>query len=107
MRETVYKGATITALGHDGFRVDVAEPAVSFVFDPYDLHGEVTPVDFIFVSHPHFDHCDLPSIRKLLGPKTRIAAPQCCANELQEFSGQLDLYTGPDKVTTSKLNYWA
>lgn len=107
MRDTTYKGATITALGHDGFRVDVAEPQVSFAFDPYDLLGEVTPVDFVFVSHSHFDHCDISSIRKLLGPKTRVIAPQCCQGELQELTSQLDTYTGEDKVTAGKITYWA
>ncbi|MEK7171002.1 MAG: MBL fold metallo-hydrolase [Patescibacteria group bacterium] len=107
MRETVYKGATISALGHDGFRVDFAEPQVSFVFDPYDLSGETNPVDYVFISHSHFDHCDISSIRKLLSPKTRIVAPQCCKNELQEFANQLDLYTGEDRVSADKITYWA
>ncbi|MEK7534901.1 MAG: MBL fold metallo-hydrolase [Patescibacteria group bacterium] len=106
MKETTYKGATITALGHDGFRVDVAEPQISFAFDPYDINGENPPVNFVFVSHPHFDHCDISSIRKLLGPKSRIIAPSCCKNELQEFIDQLDLYEGTEKVATNSLTYW-
>jgi L-ascorbate metabolism protein UlaG (beta-lactamase superfamily) len=107
MRETVYKGATITALGHDGFRVEVAEPAISFAFDPYDVSGEIAPVDFIFISHPHFDHCDVSSIRKLLGPKSRIIAPNCCQGELSEFTDQVDYFSGDEKVTAGKLTYWA
>lgn len=122
MRETTYKGATITAMGHDGFRVDIAEMATSFAFDPYDLHGssmgsespraesrggEILPVDYVFVSHPHFDHCDISSIRKLLGPKSRIIAPNCCKGELGEFGDQVDYYSGDDKVTAGKLTYWA
>ena len=107
MRETTYKGATITALGHDGFRVEIAQPAVSFAFDPFDLRGEVTPVDYVFVSHSHFDHCDISSIRKLLGPKSRVIAPPCCHSELQEFTDQLDIYTGTDKVAIGKITYWA
>lgn len=107
MREIIYEGATITALGHDGFRVDFVKQKLSFVFDPYDLTGENEPVDFIFISHPHFDHCDVSSIRKLLKPDTRLIAPECCVNELQEFAKQLDLYRGNDKVTTNLLIYWA
>jgi len=107
MKTTSYQGANITALGHDGFRIDYTEPALSFAFDPYDLHGETEPVDYVFVSHPHFDHCDVSSIRKLLGPKTRIVAPECCRSELQEFGDQVDLYAGKDKVITDKLTYWA
>ncbi len=107
MRQTIYKGATITALGHDGFLVSSTEPAVSFVFDPYDYYGDLASVDFIFISHPHFDHCDVPSIRKLLGPKSRVVAPQCCAGELSEFANQLDPYNGSDKVTSGPITYWA
>lgn len=106
MKETVYKGATIIALGHDGFRVELASPNVSFAFDPYDLYGEIAPVDFIFITHPHFDHCDVSSIRKLLKTTTKIVAPQSCAEELREFVGQLEIYQPPDKVTTGAITYW-
>lgn len=107
MHDTTYKRATITALGHDGFRVDFAEPKISFAFDPYDLTGEVEPVDFVFISHPHFDHCDVSSIRKLLGSRTRVVAPECCRAQLKDFEGQLDIFEGKDKVAKDKLSYWA
>ncbi len=107
MKEATYKDFFITALGHDGFRVENDSLKLSFAFDPYDIVGEHKPVDFVFVSHPHFDHCDISSIRKLLGPKSRVIAPQCCADELQPFADQLDLFVGPDKVVSNKLTYWA
>jgi len=107
MKETTYKGATITALGHDGFRINIAEPAVSFVFDPYDLHGEMEMVDFVFISHHHFDHCDASSIRKLIGPKSIIVAPRCCEAELRGFGDKLELFEGPDKVAKDLLTYWS
>src|SRR3989338_9509443 len=107
MRETNYKNFKITALCHDGFLVENEEQNISFAFDPYDVKGEVAPVDYIFVSHSHFDHCDASSIRKLLGPKTKIVAPACCEEELKEFGSQWVTYAGEEKIKDDKVTYWA
>lgn len=107
MKQTNYQDFAITALGHDGFRVDSEVFKLSFIFDPYDLKGEHEPVDYIFISHPHFDHCDPNSIRKLLTPKTIIVAPTCCQGELEEFKDNFQAYDGKDKVEKPNLSYWA
>lgn len=105
MKQGKYKGATITALGHAGFIVDYPERPLRFAFDPYDINGE-EPVDYIFVSHPHFDHCDPASIRKLLKPTTKIIAPTCCKNELGEFADQVELFGDKEKHETKAFTYW-
>ena len=107
MRSTEYKKTIITALGHDGFRVDFPEKKLSIAFDPFDLKGEHAPVDFIFISHQHFDHCDPVSIKKLSSESTRVIAPTGCRSELVDVIDQTDLYEGRDKVTTKNLTYWA
>jgi L-ascorbate metabolism protein UlaG (beta-lactamase superfamily) len=95
MKQGTFEGATITALGHAGFVIEFAEKKLRIAFDPYDIKEE-QPVDYIFVSHQHFDHCDPVSIRKLLKNSTRIIAPACCERELSEFGQQLELLK--DKV---------
>lgn len=107
MHSTSYKNSIITALGHDGFRVDFPEKSLSFAFDPYDLKGEHEPVDYVFVSHLHFDHCDPVSIKKLLSDKTRVVAPPNSKKELEEFASQLDIFEGEEKIVAEKLSYWA
>jgi len=105
MQSGRYDGATITALGHAGFRVEYEEQGFSFAFDPYDI-ADIEPVDFVFISHPHFDHCDPASIRKLLKPKTKIIAPAVCAPELEEFGEAVELVDDKNKREAKFFKYW-
>jgi len=107
MRSTNYQDTVITALGHDGFRVDIPNKELSFVFDPFDLKGEQEPADFVFVSHLHFDHCDPTSIKKFITKKTKVIAPNNCRETLAEITDSVVFYEGKDKVTNDKLTYWA
>ncbi|MEX2361944.1 MAG: MBL fold metallo-hydrolase [Patescibacteria group bacterium] len=100
-----YKDATITALGHAGFIVDYPERKLRWAFDPFDITGH-DPVDYIFISHPHYDHCDPQSIKKLLGPRTRIIAPACCKKELEEFADNLEIIDDKEKHEDKQIIYW-
>ncbi len=106
MKQGTFEGATITALGHAGFVIEFAEKKLRIAFDPYDIKEE-QPVDYIFVSHQHFDHCDPVSIRKLLKNSTRIIAPSCCERELSEFGQQLELLKDKEKHKLKQCIYWA
>ncbi len=105
MRTGTYDNAELTALGHAGFRIEYPEKGFSFVFDPYDVTDAV-PVDFIFVTHPHFDHCDPGSIRKFIKPNTQIIAPASCAKELEQFGDQVVLIGDKDKHESQFFKYW-
>jgi len=117
MRHGSYDGATITALGHAGFRVEYPEKGFSFAFDPYDVKdgdtvgpngtSENSQVDFVFISHPHFDHCDPNSIRKLLKPNGKIIAPIACQAELEPFADQVELVGDKEKHETKFFKYWS
>jgi L-ascorbate metabolism protein UlaG (beta-lactamase superfamily) len=106
MKQGTFEGATITALGHAGFVIEFAEKKLRIAFDPYDIKEE-QPVDYIFVSHQHFDHCDPVSIRKLLKNSTRVIAPACCERELSEFGQQLELLKDKEKHKLKQCIYWA
>lgn len=106
MKQGTFEGATITALGHAGFVIEFAEKKLRIAFDPYDIKEE-QPVDYIFVSHQHFDHCDPLSIRKLLKNSTRVIAPACCERELSEFGQQLELLKDKEKHKLKQCIYWA
>ncbi len=105
MISTNFEEATITALGHDGFRVDYERPKLSFIFDPFDVKvGD--PVDYIFISHHHFDHCDPSSIRVLMKSTTKIIAPRHCATELEEFGANVEFVDDREKHPLKILTYW-
>ncbi len=109
MKSGNYKdGSVITALGHDGFLVEYPEQKFSFAFDPYDIKEtpEMAKVDFVFVSHMHFDHCDPNSIRKMLNDNGQVIAPACCQNELASFGEQAVIIDDKDKHETKYFKYW-
>lgn len=106
MIEGSYKDSTIIALGHAGFVVRFEETGLSFAFDPYDIRDGLDPVDYVFVSHKHFDHCDPNSIRKLLKPTGKVVAADCCESELADFGPQLELVKDKDKHELKGLTYW-
>lgn len=106
MRSTVVEGITILALGHDGFRLETADKSLSWAYDPYDVSGEIEPVDYIFITHDHYDHCDPASIRALLKPTGKIIAPESCEQELHEFSEHLEVVSDAQKHELGPLKYW-
>lgn len=105
MHSTTVEGITITALGHSGFRLETSDQKLSWAHDPYDVSG-VEPVDYIFVSHEHYDHCDPPSIRQLLKPKGKIIVPKVCETELREFAEHLEVVDDTQKHPLGDLKYW-
>lgn len=106
MKQTQYKDFTISALGHDGFRLEKAEAKLSFAFDPFDVI-QAEPVDYIFVTHKHYDHCDPTSIKKLSTSKTKIIAPVHCQSELAEFGDQVIWVADNQKHMLDRLGFTA
>lgn len=105
MRSTKYDKGTITALGHAGFLIEWTEPEFRLVFDAFDVRG-VEPVDYIFVSHQHYDHCDPNSIRQLIKEGTQIIAPEPCRAELAEFADHFVAAPTKDKAETKNFKHW-
>ena len=60
-------------------------------FDPFQIKGETHDADIIFITHDHYDHFDLDSIRKIRKEGTVIAAPSGMKQELQKAAGDCDL----------------
>ncbi|HUD20763.1 MAG TPA: MBL fold metallo-hydrolase [Candidatus Saccharimonadales bacterium] len=105
MRVGSFEDWQITALGHDGFLLENLGLKLRLVFDPFEV-PELDPVDYVFISHHHYDHLDTNSIRKLLGPKTIIVAPKCCRSELKDFLDQVQIVEDRDKHQEKELTYW-
>ncbi len=51
-------------------------------FDPYFLKVEPHDADYIFITHPHYDHFSLEDIAKIANENTTIIAPSAVIKEL-------------------------
>lgn len=71
-------GVEITWLKHAGFRI---KGSVVLYIDPYEIDEELEKADIILVTHDHFDHLDMKSIRKLSKGDTLIVHPSGCVVE--------------------------
>ncbi|MDI6703830.1 MAG: MBL fold metallo-hydrolase [bacterium] len=58
--------------------------------DPYNV-GKWEKVDIILITHPHYDHCSISDITKLVKDDTVILAPPDCKDKLTFFKGEIKI----------------
>ncbi len=83
-----YGSVKITLLKHAGFLIEYSG---RFLYiDVYDIPtADLPKADFVFVTHEHFDHCDPPSIAKIVKPDTVLVGPEVARKCLEQFSGKV------------------
>lgn len=67
-------GIGIEYLGHSGF-VIVCKEGKRIAIDPYNVSDKVDKVDYILITHSHYDHCSIKDIQKLSKDGTIIITP--------------------------------
>ena len=45
-------------------------------FDPYKIEDDINDADIIFITHDHYDHMDIESIKRILNDNTIVVAPK-------------------------------
>lgn len=64
-------GVQIDFLGHSGFLIK-NENGKKIAIDPYNVSDNIEKVDYIFITHSHYDHCSIKDISKLVKEGTII-----------------------------------
>jgi len=77
-----YKNLIIKWLGHDTFRITDGNHTI--FFDPFEV-DKVASAHFVFITHPHHDHCSVEDIKKVCTDKTHIFATADCMSKLRDF----------------------
>ena len=54
-------------------------------FDPYNMDKEFHDADIIFITHDHFDHYDIESIKKIVKEDTYIVIPHTLKEEVSKY----------------------
>lgn len=74
-------GFEVNWLGHASFRIKAGD--ATFYIDPYSLKKPKSKADVVLVTHPHYDHFDPDSIRKIASEETLIIGPKSAQSEMQ------------------------
>lgn len=63
-------------------------------FDPYQITTKTNDADIIFITHEHYDHFDLESIKNVMKDVTLIVIPNTCAKKVIESGLPRELIIG-------------
>ncbi len=69
------QGINIRWLGHSGFNIEN-----KILIDPFKIAVPLK-VDIVLITHPHYDHCSLEDIEKIVKNDTIIVAPPDCTSK--------------------------
>ena len=64
---------------------------LNIYFDPYDIKEKVSNADYIFITHPHWDHLDIDSINNIANEKTIIVGPSSVIEKLDKSFNLLEV----------------
>ena len=121
-------GHTTVLLKIDGFTV-LTDPVLSLkaginlgpftvgvkrLVEPALAIAELPPIDLIVLSHAHFDHFDVPTLRRLESKRTRVATAARTGDLLRsgrylsvhELSWDERVQAGPAQVRAFQVNHW-
>ncbi len=89
-------------LGHASFVIE-DEPAVAI--DPFDISYDST-VDYIFITHSHYDHCSPEDIEKIYDTqRTKIVAPPDCKEKLATLTSEIITVEPGKEYIEGKLRF--
>ena len=92
------QGIEVEWLGHAGFIINN-----NIFIDPYQIETN-KKADLILITHPHYDHCSLEDIKKILKPKTLVIAPPDCSSKLSRIENiKTKIITLGKKFTSNNL----
>jgi len=77
--------------GHSGFVIEGNNKLI--YIDPYNLQGENEEADIILITHPHYDHCSIADIEKIIKDGTIVVCPAGCQSKIAKLDKGIELRT--------------
>ncbi len=81
-------GIEIKWLGHSAIKI---EAGCKIYIDPFQLQKESHDADYILITHPHYDHCSLDDLRKIVKDGTKIIMPSDCQSKILRLDNKIDM----------------
>jgi len=96
----IFQKINIEWLHHACFRISRENKTIIYT-DPYKIKNNYNDADLILITHDHYDHLEIESIKKLINDKTVLVAPKDCQNLLKEFKNEKTLVS-PNEIKIIK-----
>ncbi len=76
-------------LGHAAFKIK-ADKKVIYI-DPFQISGLLEKADIIFLTHPHYDHCSLEDLQKIVKDGTKIIMHADCQSKVARLQNKIGM----------------
>lgn len=76
--------------GHSGFTIKGNNKII--YIDPYNISGG-EKADIILITHPHYDHCSIADIEKIIKDGTIVVCPADCQSKIAKLNAGIELRT--------------
>ena len=73
-------------------------------FDPYLIKEQVHDADYIFITHDHYDHWDVDSIKNISKETTKLIVPECLKDRNPDFVVEPDKKYVFDNITFETIS---
>jgi len=88
-------GIRIEFLGHSGFMISFLVCDLDgnncvgkkMLIDPYGISKDIEKVDYVLITHGHFDHCSLADIKKVVKPGTIMLVTPDAQSKIAKLEG--------------------
>lgn len=77
----------IEVLTHNSIRIKSEEGTI--YVDPFNIKEEFNDADFVFVTHPHYDHFSIKDLRKVIKPETIMVVPARMEDDALELEREV------------------
>ena len=97
------EGVKIEYTGHDGFIINNGG-GKRLAIDPYNVSQSIEKVDYILITHSHYDHCSIKDITQLAKQGTVIVVPADAQSKITKIEGvEMQIIEVGDEINFGKI----
>lgn len=74
-------------------------------FDPYKIDYQYNDADYIFITHDHYDHFDLESIKKVIKATTTLIVPESLKMAVSTLTDKVLLVKPDNDYTVGNITF--
>src|SRR3989339_291355 len=99
------KGLNLDFLGHSGFLITIKNGNEKRIaIDPFNISQSVEKVDFVIITHSHYDHCSIKDIEKIKKEGTVVICPADVQSKITRIKDiKMELIEAGEEITIGNM----